>query len=111
MPAFENYSNEAANLETEIVRKAVILGIDWNDEAQVRKLARQALSCNSDQTIKLDCAPGSPEGMAKLELFALAQLMMKVMEEAAGEGIEVHGGPVWKLLARALWAARGEQGG
>lgn len=109
MPAFENYAAEAAQLEIEIARKGVILGIDWEDEGQLRKLARQALACHQE-TIQLDCNPGSPEGIAKLELFGLAQLMLKVMEQAAGDNMEVHGGPVWKALARALWKER-EAGG
>lgn len=105
MPAFENYGAEAAQLETEIARKGVILGIDWDNAAQLRKLAKQALACHED-TIQLDCNPASPEGIAKLELFGLVQLMLKVMEQGAGEGIEVHGGPVWKAFAKALWAEK-----
>jgi hypothetical protein len=103
MPAFEHYATEVAQLETEIARKGVILGIDWDNESQLRKLARQALSCHDD-TIQLDCNPASAEGIAKLELFGLAQLMLKVMEQAAGDNRDVHGGPVWKAFARALWA-------
>ncbi len=66
-------------------------------------LARQALACHGD-TIKLDCSPLSPEGMAKVELFGLAQLMLKVMTESADEGLLTHGGKVWKTFAQALWA-------
>ena len=102
MASFENFAAEAAQLETEISRKGVILGIDWENTAQVRKLARQALACN-EETMKLDCPLSSPEGIAKLELFGLAQLMLKVMGESAGEGVLTHGGPVWKSFARALW--------
>ncbi|MCX7171601.1 MAG: hypothetical protein NTY41_15305, partial [Proteobacteria bacterium] len=44
MPEFENYSREAAEIEREIARKGIVLGIDWDDDAQVRALAREALS-------------------------------------------------------------------
>ena len=45
MSGFENYAREARQLEHEIETKGVILGIDWDDAAQVRELARQALDC------------------------------------------------------------------
>jgi hypothetical protein len=103
MANFENYPAEAQQIETEIARKGAIIGIDWNNAAQVRALAKQALACHGD-TIKLDCSPLSPEGMAKVELFGLAHLMLKVMTDSAQDGIESHGGPVWKAFAKALWA-------
>ena len=102
MPSFENFAAEAAQIETEIARKGVIIGIDWENAVQVRTLARQALACHGD-TIKLDCSPLSPEGLAKVELFGLAQLMQKIMKESADEGFLTHGGKVWKAFAKALW--------
>lgn len=102
MANFENFAAEAQQLESEIARKGVIIGIDWENEAQVRKLAKQALACHGE-TIQLDCNPSSPEGMAKLELFGLAQLMLKVMQQSADDGMLTHGGAVWKSFARALW--------
>lgn len=98
MPVFENYSREAAEIEREIVRHGLVLGIDWNDETQVRALAREALA-----THDADHAPDDPRRMAKLELFGLAQLMLTVMRQSADEGMHTHGGPAWKALARALW--------
>jgi len=107
MSNFENFAAEIQQLETEITRKGVIIGVDWANEPQVRKLAKQALACHGE-TIQLDCNPSSPEGMAKLELFGLAQLMLKVMEQSADEGILSHGGDVWKSFARALWKEMGK---
>ena len=43
MSAFENYAREAQNIKHEIMTKGVILGIDWDDEAQLREVASQAL--------------------------------------------------------------------
>ena len=102
MATFENYAAEAAQLETEIARKGVVLDIDWNNDAAVKALARRALASLSD-TLQLDHPPGSPKGMAMLEIIGLSQLMLKVMKESADEGIITHGGPVWKSLGRALW--------
>ena len=44
MTGFENYAASTKEIELQIERKGVVLGIDWNNEAQVRKLAREALS-------------------------------------------------------------------
>ena len=66
MSGFENYSREAALIEHEIETKGVILGIDWNNEVQVRELARQALDCKLGA---LDCEPDEPLDRARLELF------------------------------------------
>ncbi len=101
MSAFENYSREAQQLEHEIERKAAILGIDWNDAAQVRDLARQALDCKLGQ---VTCESGNLRDRARIELFGLAQLMLTVMRESANDNMLTHGGAVWKVFAHALWA-------
>lgn len=101
MSGFENYGREARQIEHEIETKGVILGIDWNDDVQVRELARQAF----DSTLgAVDCEPDDPLERARFELFGLAQLMLTVMKESADQDLHTHGGPVWKVLARALWA-------
>jgi len=101
MTGFENYSREAALIEHEIETKGVILGIDWNDTVQVRELARLAFDCKLGAD---HCEPEDPDDRARIELFGLAQLMLKVMKESADEDIDTHGGPAWKAFARALWA-------
>jgi hypothetical protein len=101
---FENFAEEARRIEQEIARHGVILGIDWDDSAAVRALAREALACHPGTKVSRD---GTPSGRAKLELFGLAQLMLTVMTESAYENIETHGGPVWKAFGRALWIESG----
>lgn len=101
MSAFENYAREAQQLEHEIGTKGVILGIDWDDPVQVRELARQAMDCRIGA---IDCEPDDPADRARLELFGMIQLMLTVMKESADDQIHTHGGPLWKTLARALWA-------
>lgn len=105
MPEFENYSREADELERKIVRLGIALQIDWDDAVAVRTLAREALAYHG-----VSGAPRSPQAMAKLELFGLAQLMLKVMQDSAAENMHTHGGPVWKRLARALWAETEDAG-
>jgi len=101
MSGFENYGREARQIGHEIETKGVILGIDWNDDVQVRELARQAFDCKLGA---VDCEPDEPLDRARPELFGLAQLMLTVMKESADQDLHTHGGPVWKALARALWA-------
>lgn len=102
MPTFENYAREAQEIEREIVRRGLVLGIDWEDEAQVGMLAREALACRNPEG-NPDCRPDDPRKLAKIELFGLAQLMLTVMRQSADENIGTHGGPVWKAFARALY--------
>lgn len=100
MSGFENYSREARQLEHEIETKGVILGIDWNDAAQLRELAREALDCKLGAN---NCEPDDPADRARIELFGLAQLMLTVMKESANANIHTHGGAAWKSFAHALW--------
>lgn len=106
MSGFENYAREALALEHEIETKGVILGIDWNDEVQVRELARQAFDCKIGAN---NCEPDDPADRARLELFGLAQLMLTVMKESADQNTHTHGGAVWKSFARALWAEHAQR--
>lgn len=106
MPGFENYRGDAADIEREIVRMGLVLGIDWSDVGAVRQLAREALSCHHFAS-ESGRQPSDSRAAAKLELFALAQLMMTLMRQSADEGLHTHGGPAWKALARALWQESG----
>lgn len=104
MSGFENYARNTDEIELEIVRKGIVLGIDWQDEVQVRALAREALS-HVAADLKIDVEePLNHRALAKLELFGLAGIMLRTMEESAEQGIESHGGEAWKAFARALWA-------
>ncbi len=103
MAGFENYAADTRAIELEIQRKGIVLGIDWTDELQVRALARDALDSADD--VKLAAAnPLDHKLMAKVELFGLAALMLRTMEESAGAGFETHGGAAWKAFGKALWA-------
>lgn len=102
MPIFEHYAEEAQRIEQEIVRHGIVLGIDWSDPVTVRALAREALALHPADGEKVSLGD-TPEARAKLEIFGLAQLMLKVMAESADNDIETHGGEVWKSFGRALW--------
>ena len=101
MSGFEDFAHEAQQLEREIARWGLVLGIDWNDAEQVAALAREAV----DFRPAAHGLPADPRQRARVELFGLAQLMLTVMAESATAGIHTHGGPAWKALGRALYEA------
>ncbi len=103
MAGFEHYSEEIRELEREIERKGIVLGIDWTDEVQVRALAREALEHGSDEVQRVSSGSADRKLMAKVDLYGLAALMLRTMEETAGIGFETHGGSAWKSLGKALW--------
>ncbi len=105
MSGFENYDESTRAIEREIERKGLILGIDWADAVQVRTLAREAIDHAAD--VAKEVAAGQthdPRLLAKLDLFGLAAVMLRTLQESADEGFLSHGGPAWKAFARALWA-------
>ena len=108
MPEFENYRREAEEIEREIMRKGIVLGIDWENEAQVRALAREVLGFDAQSGVH-QWRSGDVLALAKFELFGLSQLMLTIMRQSAEEGMLTHGGSVWKALARALWQESGSQ--
>lgn len=103
MSGFENYPQEVRALELELERMGVAIGIDWTDQAQVRALAHEALSDEAKRTMTA-AAKGERPALARAELFGLAALMLKTMQESASEGIASQGGPAWTAFASALWA-------
>lgn len=104
MAGFENYQHATHDIELEIERMGVALGIDWSDDAQVRALAREALEHTSELVHAAAAHPDDQRLNAKVTLFGLANLMLRTMEESADVGLETHGGPAWKTFGRALWA-------
>jgi hypothetical protein len=106
MAGFENYSQEIREIEQEIERKRIAPGINWDDDAQVRSLAWEALDHGTGDVKISPSNPIDPKLVAKLDLFGLAGIMLRTMEESATVGVESHGGPAWKSFARALWAEK-----
>ena len=106
MAGFDHYGQDTAEIESEIVRKGIVLGIDWSDKAAVRALAREAINHLSEDVRIASAPPTDYQLMAKIDLFGLAGLMLKTMAKSAEQGIESHGGPAWKAFAQALWAER-----
>lgn len=101
MSGFEHYDRDAEDLEHEIAKFGIALGIDWKHHAAVRVLAREALQGGPAHIEELVRSENVTE-RAKGQLFALGVMMLRTMETSAEEGIHTHGGPCWKAFGRAL---------
>lgn len=104
MSVLENYPKDAFDIETELVRKGIAIGLDWADEVAVRALAHEAIYRLKDEIKVSSHQAVDYQLMARIDLFGLAGVMLKTMQESAEFGIETHGGPAWKSFAKALWA-------
>ncbi|MBK7662007.1 MAG: hypothetical protein IPJ21_00390 [Sterolibacteriaceae bacterium] len=103
MSGFEHYPQETRALELALERMGVALGIDWLDDAQVRALAHEALSDECKRTMAA-AAKGERAALARADLFGLAALMVKTLQESADEGVASSGGPAWRSFSGALLA-------
>jgi len=92
----------AAEIETQIVRLGIALGINWDDETQVQTLAKEALYHSKEALAKFSQNHDDYQLKAKIELFGLAALMMQIMANSADENIHTHGGHAWKSFSKAL---------
>ena len=101
MSGFEHFARDALQLEREILKRGILLELDWADRPRLRQLAREALEGGAAHTRALLADP-NPRLRARGELFALGVLMLRVMEESADTGVHTHGGPAWKAFGRAL---------
>ncbi|MCK0507236.1 hypothetical protein [Aromatoleum anaerobium] len=101
MSGFEHFARDAIELEREILKRGILLGLDWADAAAMRQLAREALDGGAEHTTALLHDP-DPQHKARGELFAFAVLMLRTMTESAETGLHTHGGPAWKAFGRAL---------
>ncbi len=107
MAGIEHYGQDVEEIETELVRKGIAIGLDWSDETAVRALAREAISNHDRDIQKAASSPVDYQLMAKVDLYGLAAIMLRTMQKSADVGILSHGGPVWKAFAKALWAEAG----
>ena len=101
-------SQGAAEIETQIERLGIALGINWDDEIQVQALAREALYHSKEALAQFSQHHDDYQQKAKIELFGLAALMMQIMANSADEGVHTHGGAAWKSFSRALMHERGD---
>ena len=102
MSQTEDHWDEVAQIETEIMRHMIALGLDWHDEAAMTLLAQE---CKAYRPANAQTAYQSKDQrlVTKAQLFGLVSTMIQTMESAAREYRDVHGGEVWKAFARHLY--------
>lgn len=98
----ENHWYEVYQIEIELMRHMVALGLNWHDEAAMIQLASE---CKAFGPTDAQAAYASDEQrlITKAELFGLVSVMLQTMESAARERRDVHGGEVWKALGKHLY--------
>lgn len=102
MPGFGDFARTAEEIEREIIKRGLALGIKWDDNVRLHALARQALRCTPSCMMTLLRSPIRTEKLTG-ELFALSELMMQNMRESADVGVHTHGGATWKAFGKALY--------
>jgi len=102
MSGFGDFSRDARELDHELEVTGIALGIDWNDSVAVHALAAEALASRPDQVEAL-VRSKLPHERAKGRLFALSNLMLRLMTQSANTGVHTHGGSAWKAFGRALF--------
>jgi len=102
MSQIENHWSEISQIETELTRHMIALGLDWHDEAAMSQLASESKAFGPDNA-KTAYASRDLRLIAKAQLFGLVNTMIQTMENAALEGRDVHGGEVWKAFAKHLY--------
>ena len=102
MPGFGDFTRTAEEIEREIIKRGVALGIDWNDPRRIQALARQALTCSRQHRMSMLRSPIRTEKLTA-ELFALSELMLENMRGSARVGVHTHGGHTWKAFGKALY--------
>lgn len=103
MSQIENHWDEVAQIETQIMRKMIALGLDWHDATAMKLLAGE---CKVFGPAEVQAAYASKDHsrITRAELFSLASIMMQTMENATLESREVHGGEVWKAFGKHLYS-------
>ncbi|GBG14030.1 MmeI protein [Novimethylophilus kurashikiensis] len=98
---------QSKDIEHEIERMGIVLGINWDDESQVQSLAKEALEHAQKAISDYEHAHRDYQKQAKATLFALAAMMMDMMAASADKGIHTHGGNAWKAFSKALMKEKG----
>jgi len=99
--------HEGNELELQIERTCIALGLDFHDDYQVRMFARDVLQ-NIDRLRKA-AREGDMQARIKVELYGLAMLMHKTNSATFGSNYLSQFAKVtehqsaWAAIAQALW--------
>jgi hypothetical protein len=106
MAGYENYQNQAAEIEKELSWRLQLLHVDWKNDAELELLAREALAFKAPGDSITNSASGDSDGRVRIEVFGLISLMWASIENGANEGQKIEAGDLWHRLSDALLAQR-----
>lgn len=98
--------SSANNIERELARYGVALGIDWSDPASVEAAVDRYIAFTPAEA-EAAAASGDRTRLSWAQFAGLAAMMFETMTDGAEDGLHVHGGPVWKTFAKAVYRRHG----
>lgn len=101
-----DYSKNTDEIEKELTRAVIALGIDIHDDNQVTMLVRNAFNKEHLKATEYLAKTGDRDALTILNLYGLIDLMFKTMADSAEHGFETHGGDTWKAIARKIYSTR-----
>ena len=109
MSEIEHAAANVREIGREILRKGIILGIDWNNHTQVVQLAHQTLAYRSGAH-KANFGNGerrngrgwNGEERVMEELVGLTTMMIQTIVHAGELSLLDQGGEAWQVFLRAL---------
>ncbi len=102
MSQTENHWAEVKEIESEIARYMIALGLDWHDDIAMTMLARESKAFGPDQATAA-FSSHDQHRISKAKLFGLVNTMLLTMKSAALDERDVHGGEIWKAFAKHLY--------
>ncbi|MDD2720603.1 MAG: hypothetical protein PHH47_04770 [Gallionella sp.] len=110
----EKLLHDVSEIDVEIRRRCIALGVDCRDELALQRLAHEVLW----STGKLNSAAsgGDVAARVKVEIYALTMMVHKINIETLGpsyvsEMDEMSSlEPAWASIARAIWRELGSKG-
>ena len=98
----DTFRSHTEDIGHRIAALGVALGIDWDNQVEVRGLAQEAIE-HAAATVSSASEHKDSRLLLKAEIFGLAALMLKEMQGSAERGFLTHGGPSWRSFGKALW--------
>jgi len=99
MSQVEHHWSEVSQIEIELRRRMIALGLDWHDEAVMAQLSSECKAFGPDNA-QAAYASHEQRLITKAELFGLVMVLIRTMQNAVLEEREVHGGEVWEAFGK-----------
>jgi hypothetical protein len=98
---------DESEIELEMERKCLALGLDYTDRSAVNQLARELL--HNIDVLRKAASDGDMKARIKVELYGLAMLMHMTNRQTFGPGYMIQFNTLsksesaWSAIAQAIW--------